>query len=104
MLNLVTSLALFVALTVGGISYQVRIALSHAVIYYQDGHTEQVRVVNYGDFFCPAHCRVQHRHRVHDIRWTCPDADSCSHFTVLHVLVQPGQDRESALAAELAAH
>jgi hypothetical protein len=104
MMNLVTGLALFAALTVGGISYQYRLALSNAVIYYQDGQIEQVRVVNSGSFFCPEHCQVQHRHRVHDIRWICPEGDSCSHFAVIHVLVQPGEDRKTALATELAAH
>ena len=86
MMSLAASLTLFAFIAVGGAAHQYRAVWSDAVIYYQDGHREEVRVKNRADYFCPAYCRVAHQHLVHDIRWSCADRVGCSHFTVLHVI------------------
>ena len=95
------NLILMAALTVGGIGYRSNSIRSHAVIYFPDRPIEQVRVVNHGDAFCPFNCRVQHRHRVHDIRWSCAAAAPCEHFTVLHVVYRGEENRLAALEKEL---
>jgi len=100
-MNLLSALIVFAGITVGGVSYQIRIATCNAVVYYQDGHTAQVRVINSGDFFCPRNCKAAHRHRVHDVLWTCPQGASCSHFTVFHVRQHHNETRLAALKREL---
>ena len=95
------NLVLFAALTAGGVSYRSSMIRSSAVIYFPDRHIELVRVVNHGDAFCPPNCKVQHRHWVHDIRWTCADAAACEHFTVLHVVYRGEENRLAALEKEL---
>ena len=97
----VVKLVLFAALTAGGVSYRSSSIRSSAVIYFPDGHIEQVRVVNHGDAFCPPNCKVLHRHWVHDIRWSCADAAACEHFTVLHVVHRGEENRLAALEIEL---
>ena len=94
-------LVLFAALTAGGVGYRTSVMRSNAVIYFPDGQIQQVHVANYGDAFCPLNCKVQHRHRVHDIRWSCADAASCEHFTVLHVVYRGEENRLAALEKEL---
>ncbi|MCH7498242.1 MAG: hypothetical protein IH971_10375 [Candidatus Marinimicrobia bacterium] len=94
-------LVLFAVLTAGGVNYRSSIIRSSAVIYFPDRHSEQVRVVNYGDAFCPPTCKVPHRHLVHDIRWSCADAADCEHFTVLHVVYRGEENRLAALEKEL---
>ena len=96
------NLVLFAALTVGGVSYRSSMIRSSAIIYFPNGYIKQVRVVNYGDAFCPPTCKVRHRHRVHDIRWSCADAAACEHFTVLHVVYRGEENRLAALENELA--
>ncbi len=95
------NLVLFAALTAGGVGYRSSVMRSNAVIYFPDGHIEQVYVANHGDAFCPPNCKVQHRHRVHDIRWSCADAATCEHFTVLHVVYRGEENRLAALEKEL---
>lgn len=95
------NLILMAALTVGGIGYHSSIMRSYAVIYFPDRHIERVRVVNHGDNFCPLNCKVQHRHRVHDIRWSCAATAPCKHFTVLHVAYRGEENRLAALEKEL---
>ncbi len=97
----VVNLVLFAALTVGGVSYRSSMIRSSAIITFPNGRIEQVRVVNYGDAFCPPYCKVQHRHLVHDIRWSCADAAACEHFTVLHVVYRGEENRLAALEKEL---
>ncbi len=70
-------------------------------MHFLDSHIEQVRVINYGDAFCPPNCKVQHRHLVHDIRWSCADAAACEHITVLHVIYHGEANRLAALEKEL---
>ena len=94
-------LVLFAVMTAGGVNYRSSIIRSSAVIHFPDRHIEQVRVVNYGDAFCPPNCEVQHRHLVHDIRWSCADAADCEHFTVLHVIYHGEENRLAALEEEL---
>ena len=95
------ALVFIVVLTAGGITHQVWETRTHAVIYGRNGHMEHVRVVNHGHEFCPCDCRVDHRHRVHDIRWACPDGEACEHFTVLHVIYRGEENRLAALEREL---
>ncbi len=95
------NLVLFAALTAGGVGYRTSVIRSNAVIYFSDGHIGQVHVANYGDAFCPLNCKVQHRHRVHDIRWSCADGAACEHFTVLHVVYRGEENRLAALEKEL---
>jgi len=97
----VIKLVLFAALTAGGFSYRYSIIRSSAVIHFPDRHIEHVRVVNQGDAFCPPNCKVQHRHLVHDMRWSCADAAACEHFTVLHVLYRGEENRLAALENQL---
>ena len=94
-------LVLIAALTAGGVGYRSSIIRSHAVIYFADGHSEQVHVVNHGDAFCPPHCKIQHRHRVHDVRWSCADSAACAHFTVLHAVYRGDENRLAAVEIEL---
>ena len=81
-----------------GLSQYIR---SSAVIYFPDRRIEQVRVVNHGDAYCPFNCKVRHRHRVHDIRWSCAATSPCEHFTVLHVVYRGEENRLAALEKEL---
>ncbi len=97
----VVKLVLFAVLTASGVNYRSNIIHSHAVIYFPDRPIEQVRVVNHGDAFCPPNCKVQHRHLVHDIRWSCADAAACEHFTVLHVIYRGEEHRSAALEKAL---
>ena len=87
MISLAASLALFASITMGSMAYQRQALRSQALITYRDGRTEQVSVRNSGEYFCPVNCQVHHRHRVHDLRWTCRDQDGCDHFTVFHVIM-----------------
>ena len=87
MMSLAASLTLFAFIAVGGVAHQHQAMRSEAVIYYQDGHNEKVRVLNSGQYFCPSYCRVDHQHLVHDIRSSCADRVECDHFTVLHVII-----------------
>ena len=87
MTYLLAGLILSAALVAGGRARQQQDALSRAVIYYRDGTIEQVAVKNTGGRFCPPECEVAHRHRVHDIRWTCAEGNTCGHFTVLQVFI-----------------
>lgn len=100
-MNLVAGLALIVVALLGGLAHQHSAERSNAVIYYRNGYTAQVRVLNYGDSFCPPNCGVWHRHRVHDIRWSCYLADDCDHFTVFHVIYRGAENRIAALEKEL---
>ena len=95
------ALAVLVVLTAGGIMHQVQETRTHAVIYCHDGHIEQVQVVNHGHHFCPVDCQVNHRHRVHDVRWVCPDGEACTHYTVLHVVYRGEENRLAALERAL---
>lgn len=102
MCSSLSSLILFAAITLSGVTYQIRQANSEAVITYSSGRTAEVLVVNHGDNYCPADCRAHHKHRVHDVRWTCPHGEECCHYTVFHVKVRRGESEEEALAREMA--
>ena len=93
MTYLLAGLILSAALVAGGRARQQQDAISRAVIYYGDGTIQQVAVRNTGDRFCPPECKVRHRHRVHDIRWTCAEGNVCGHFIVLQVFID--QDNRS---------
>jgi hypothetical protein len=95
------SILLFVAIVASGSTYRMSIQRFNAVIYFQDGQIELVRVVNQSGHYCPAECAVQHRHRVHDVRWECTDSEDCEHFTVLHVIYDGEENRRVALEREL---
>ncbi len=91
----------FVLALMGSVAHQHSVERSHAVIHYRNGNTAQVRVINFGDSFCPPNCGVRHRHRVHDIRWSCSLAVDCDHFTVFHVIHRGDENRIAALEQEL---
>ncbi len=100
-MNLAAGLAFLVATLIGGLAYQYSDARSNAVIYFHDGHVEQVEVTDHGTDFCPASCKVAHRHQVHDIRWDCSNANRCTHYTVFHVIQYGEESRIAALKREL---
>lgn len=100
-MSCVASILIFVAIVASGSAYQVSIQRLNAVIYFQDGHIELVRVVNQSGHYCPVDCAVHHRHRVHDVRWECAEAEGCEHFTVLHVIYDGEENRQLALEREL---
>ncbi len=100
-MNLAAGIALIIVALMGGLAHQHSVERSNAIIYYPHGYTAQVKVIKYGDSFCPAKCGVWHRHRVHDIRWSCYLADDCDHFTVLHVVYRGAENRIAALEKEL---
>lgn len=100
-MNPATGIALLVVALIGGVAHQHSIERSNAVIYYRNGHTASVKVINYGDSFCPSSCEVWHRHRVHDIRWSCFMAVDCDHFTVFHVVYRGEGNGIAALEKEL---
>jgi UDP-2,3-diacylglucosamine pyrophosphatase LpxH len=102
MISSLSSLILFAAITLGGVTYQLRTARSEAVITYSNGCTAEVLVVNHGDNFCPVDCRARHKHRVHDVRWTCTHGEGCRHYAVLHVSVRRSESEADALQRELA--
>ena len=83
---------LVVALSLGSAISQNRTAATYAEIFYTSGRIDQVQVRNSRDSYCPYTCRVNHRHQVHEIRWTCQDGDSCDHFRVnLVILPRDGE-------------
>ncbi len=100
-MNPAVGIALIVVALMGGVAHQHSMERSNAVIYYHNGFTAQVKVINYGDSFCPTNCGVRHRHRVHDIRWSCFLADDCDHFIVFHVIYRGDENRIAALEKEL---
>ena len=102
-MNPVAAVTLIVVAVMGALAYQHSVERSNAVIHYQHGHAAQIKVIHYGDSFCPPNCGVRHRHRVHDIRWSCFLADDCDHFTVLHAVYRGDKNRMAALEKTLQA-
>ncbi len=100
-MNLTPTVTLIVVALMGGWAHQHSLERSNAVIYYQNGDMAQVKVIKYGDSFCPSNCGVGHRHRVHDIRWSCYLGDDCDHFIVFQVVNRGDQNRIAALEKEL---
>ena len=100
-MNPVAAAALIVLALMGSVAHQHSVERSKAVIYYENGYTARVTIINYGDSFCPSNCGVWHRHRVHDIRWSCSPAVDCGHFTVFHVIYRGADNRIAALEQEL---
>ena len=84
-------LIFFASLTLAGTVFERGGRLSQAVIFQPDGSRMEVQVSNFGAYFCPPHCRVNHRHLVHDIRWGCGGGKGCGHYTVLHMVLRPRQ-------------
>lgn len=80
-----TSILLVVAIILGSALGRYKTVQSYAEIQYTDGHIEYVQVNQAGDYFCPRYCLINHRHKVHDIRWVCEDGSDCAHFRVYHV-------------------
>ena len=94
-------LMLFSALVAGGSALHIREQASQATILAAAGHEVLVTVKHSGDYFCPAYCRVDHRHIVHDIRWQCTQGAGCDHFRVLHVVGRPGDSLSPELLSLL---
>ena len=102
-MNPIAAAALIVLALMGSVAHQRSIERSKAVIYYENGYTARVKIINYGDSFCPSNCRVWHRHRVHDIRWPCFLGEDCDHFTVSHIVYRGDENRNGALEKTLRA-
>ncbi len=100
-MNLAAGIALLIVALLGGLARQQSVERSNAVIYYQNGYTAQVKVINFGASFCPFNCGVRHRHEAHDIRWSCSMGEDCDHFIVFHVIYRGDENRIAALEKEL---
>ena len=85
------TLIFIVSLTLAGTILDHGARLSQAVIFQSDGLRTEVQVSNFGTYFCPSYCHVNHRHRVHDIRWSCGGGKGCGHYTVFHRILGRGQ-------------
>ncbi len=100
MWNLPGFLVLFSAMVVGGSALRTQERDALATIHAAGGRDVQVRVKNTGEYFCPARCRVDHRHQVHDVRWQCAQGLSCDHYLVLHVSGNPEEEPPQELLSQ----
>ncbi len=87
--SLAGMLVFFSLIVAGGSAWHVEELRSQATIYVATGEKIFVSVKNSGDYFCPRYCRVDHRHRVHDVRWVCRQHQACGHYQVLHIAGSP---------------
>ena len=87
-----TTTILLGLLTAGTLSMRSHVFQVKEVVRFASGRTEKVSVLNGGSYYCPYHCRVNHRHLVHDAEWICDESQSCGHFLIDYG-TKPGNQR-----------